>query len=87
MRGSIPVRWSQAPNLQYKSPIHLAPAARTDPAFVGHVERLVADYEVRAPRGGVCGGVCVWGGSLAGWLAGCLFGRLCEGSSPFFFWK
>ena len=51
VRGSVPVLWSQAPNLKYKIPIRIAPPARTDPVFEGHAAALLAAYQVGAGAG------------------------------------
>jgi len=44
VRGSIPVLWSQAPNLQYKIPITIAPRDRCEPVLSKHVEQLSSRY-------------------------------------------
>lgn len=47
VRGSIPILWSQSPNLKYKIPIRIAPPGRADAAFASHVRSLVETYKVR----------------------------------------
>lgn len=45
VRGSIPVLWSQSPNLKYKIPIRIAAPGKADGAFAGHVRGLVEKYK------------------------------------------
>lgn len=44
VRGSIPVLWSQSPNLQYKIPITIAPRERCEPVLFKHVQQLSSRY-------------------------------------------
>jgi len=45
VRGSIPILWSQAPNLKYKIPIRIAPSSYTAPVFAKHVDSLLTKYK------------------------------------------
>ena len=47
VRGSIPLLWSQVPNIKYKPTTRLAPSAAYQPAFDRHIKDLVAAYKVR----------------------------------------
>lgn len=51
VRGSIPVLWSQTPNLTYKIPIRIAAPGKADSPFAGHVRNLVENYKVRCWEG------------------------------------
>ena len=66
VRGSIPLLWSQAPNLKYKIPIRIAPPSRQEAVFAAHARDVVDGYKVSFVR------VCVWVGGQgrrgAGWL-------------------
>lgn len=44
VRGSIPLLWSQSPNLKYKIPITIAPKERSDPVFAAHIRSLTERY-------------------------------------------
>ncbi len=46
IRGSLPILWSQAPNIKYKPPTYIAPEQVSEPAFTTHVTRLLEDYKV-----------------------------------------
>lgn len=46
LRGSIPLLWSQLPNIRYKPTTRLAPPAAYTPAFDRHFTSLVEDYKV-----------------------------------------
>lgn len=51
MRGSIPLLWSQIPNIKYKPTTRLlAAGSPTSAAFDTHFDALLAKYKVR--RGG-----------------------------------
>ena len=45
VRGSIPILWSQAPNLKYKIPIRIAPSSYTAPVFAKHADSLLTKYK------------------------------------------
>ena len=47
IRGSIPLLWSQIPNVKYKPPTKVSPAADTQPAFDAHISDLLQTYKVR----------------------------------------
>ena len=47
IRGSIPLLWSQIPNVKYKPPTRMSPTAATEPAFDAHVRDLLESYKVR----------------------------------------
>ena len=47
VRGSIPLLWSQIPNIKYKPTTRLAPAPASQPAFDRHIADLVQGYKVR----------------------------------------
>ena len=47
IRGSIPLLWSQIPNIKYKPTTRLAPKTAYQPAFDRHVSDLVSSYKVR----------------------------------------
>ena len=44
IRGSIPLYWSQLPDLRYKPPPQLTPHVNHLPAFQKHVEHLIDNY-------------------------------------------
>lgn len=44
VRGSIPLLWSQSPNLKYKIPILLAPPSRSNSVFAAHARHLLARH-------------------------------------------
>lgn len=49
VRGSIPIIWSQSPNMKYKPTTRIAPPEVYGPAFQRHARALLAQYkEVRA---------------------------------------
>lgn len=48
IRGSIPLLWSQIPNVKYKPPTRVSPTAATEPAFDAHVSNLLESYKVPA---------------------------------------
>ncbi len=47
IRGSIPLLWSQIPNVKYKPPTRVSPTAATEPAFDAHVGNLLESYKAR----------------------------------------
>ena len=47
IRGSIPLLWSQIPNVKYKPPTKVSPTADTEPAFDAHISDLLQAYKVR----------------------------------------
>ena len=49
VRGSIPLLWSQIPNIKYKPPTCIAPAADSHPAFDRHFTDLLEGYQVIPP--------------------------------------
>ena len=50
IRGSIPLLWSQIPNVKYKPPTRMSPVAATEPAFDAHVSDLLQSYKVPSRR-------------------------------------
>jgi hypothetical protein len=44
VRGSVPVLWSQAPNLKYKIPIRLAAPTASVPVLAAHARHLATGY-------------------------------------------
>ena len=50
VRGSIPLLWSQIPNIKYKPTTRLAPPAAYQPAFDRHIADLVQGYKVTLPE-------------------------------------
>jgi hypothetical protein len=50
VRGSIPLLWSQIPNVKYKPPTRVALSAAYEPVFDKHIEDLLSAYQV-------CGGL------------------------------
>jgi hypothetical protein len=44
VRGSIPVMWSQTPNLKYKIPISIGPSGRSEAVLKSHVSSLSQNY-------------------------------------------
>lgn len=46
MRGSIPLLWSQIPNIKYKPATELAPLEASERAFDAHIKDLLSVYEV-----------------------------------------
>lgn len=45
VRGSIPILWSQSPNLKYKIPIRIASPGKADGPFSSHIRGLVERYK------------------------------------------
>jgi hypothetical protein len=50
IRGSIPLLWSQVPNIKYKPTTRLAPKSAYQPAFDRHVADIVNSYKVPPPQ-------------------------------------
>lgn len=46
IRGSIPLLWSQIPNVKYKPPTRMSPVAATEPAFDAHITDILQSYKV-----------------------------------------
>lgn len=46
IRGSIPLLWSQIPNIKYKPTTVLAPSLVYRPAFDRHAKQLLETYQV-----------------------------------------
>ena len=46
IRGSIPLLWSQIPNIKYKPPTRIAPPSAYQPAFDRHFKSLLEAYQV-----------------------------------------
>jgi len=46
-RGSIPLLWTQIPNIKYKPPTKLLEGAATQAAFDAHFDALLDKYKVR----------------------------------------
>lgn len=44
VRGSIPIMWSQTPNLMYKIPISIGPSGRSEAVLKSHVNTLCKSY-------------------------------------------
>jgi len=44
LRGSIPLMWSQTPNLKYKIPIAIGPSGRSEAALKSHIMSLTKSY-------------------------------------------
>ena len=44
VRGSIPIMWSQTPNLMYKIPISIGPSGRSEAVLKSHVTTLSKSY-------------------------------------------
>ena len=44
VRGSVPVMWSQTPNLKYKIPISIGPSGRSEAVLKSHVSTLSRTY-------------------------------------------
>lgn len=53
IRGSIPLLWSQIPNIKYKPPTRIAPPSASHPAFDHHFKQLLDTYQV------LCLSLCV----------------------------
>jgi len=49
VRGSIPLLWSQIPNVKYKPPTRVSPTAATEPAFDNHISDILQSYKVTLP--------------------------------------
>ena len=49
VRGSIPLLWSQIPNVKYKPPTLLALSSAYEPAFDAHINALLSAYQVLLP--------------------------------------
>lgn len=45
VRGSIPLLWTQIPDIKYKPPTKIAPKADNGPVFDAHVGELLAAYQ------------------------------------------
>ncbi len=54
IRGSIPLLWSQIPNIKYKPPTRIAPPTEYHPAFDRHFKELLETYQVRSLLVPVC---------------------------------
>lgn len=52
LRGSIPIMWSQIPNIKYKPVTQVAPLEASEHAFDAHVMHLLKSYEVSSSGGG-----------------------------------
>ena len=48
VRGSIPLLWSQAPDMKYKPRTRVGPPSRADAAFAAHFDGLVSAYGASA---------------------------------------
>lgn len=46
LRGSIPLLWSQIPNIKYKPTTRVGPTPASEAAFDKHVNDLLASYQV-----------------------------------------
>lgn len=46
-RGSIPLLWTQIPNIKYKPPTKLLEGSATQAAFDAHFDALLDKYKVR----------------------------------------
>ena len=46
IRGSIPLLWSQIPNIKYKPPTRIAPPSAYQAAFDRHFKTLLEAYQV-----------------------------------------
>lgn len=57
IRGSIPLLWSQIPNIKYKPPTRIAPPSASHPAFDHHFKQLLDTYQVFCRSLSVC--LCV----------------------------
>lgn len=44
VRGSIPIMWSQTPNLMYKIPISIGPSGRSEAVLKSHISTLCKSY-------------------------------------------
>jgi hypothetical protein len=55
LRGSIPLVWTQIPNIKYKPPTKLLEGAGSAAAFDAHVEALLDKYKARGGGGAVGG--------------------------------
>jgi hypothetical protein len=51
VRGSIPLLWSQVPNIKYKPTTAVAPPAAYEPVFDRHARDLLAAYQARRASG------------------------------------
>lgn len=47
LRGSIPLLWTQIPNIKYKPPTKLLAGEQSSAAFDAHFDGLTAKYKVR----------------------------------------
>ena len=56
VRGSIPLLWSQAPDMKYKPRTRVGPPSRADAAFAAHFDGLAASYGGEGGGGGGGGG-------------------------------
>ena len=50
VRGSIPLLWSQIPNIKYKPTTLIAPLQTSDAPFDRHVRELIEKYKVSQTR-------------------------------------
>ena len=46
VRGSIPLLWSQIPNIKYKPTTRISPPSVYEPAFDNHINDLISSYQV-----------------------------------------
>ena len=53
VRGSIPILWSQKPNLKYKPTTRVAPPEAYGPACQRHIRQLLAIYQARCAASAV----------------------------------
>lgn len=59
IRGSIPLLWSQIPNIKYKPPTRIAPPSASHPAFDHHFKQLLDTYQVLCLCLCVCQQTCL----------------------------
>ena len=52
VRGSIPLLWSQVPNIKYKPTTSVAPPSSYEPAFDRHARHLLDTYQARGATAG-----------------------------------
>jgi hypothetical protein len=45
-RGSIPLLWTQLPNIKYKPPTKLLEGSVTSSAFDTHIDAMLKEYKV-----------------------------------------
>lgn len=73
IRGSIPLLWSQIPNIKYKPPTRIAPPSAYQVAFDRHFKSLIDQYQVS-----ITFSVCMCTRQCEAAFGSCLIVLLCH---------